>query len=62
MADTEKAEETVAKKPAAAREESPGELLIRAAELLEKRRGKRAKSYAALAVEARAMAARLDAL
>ncbi len=62
MADTEKGEEPVVKKPPVPKEETPGELLIRAAELLEKRRGKRAKSYAALAAEARAMAARLDAL
>ena len=53
MADTEKGEEPVVKKPPVPKEETPGELLIRAAELLEKRRGKRAKSYAGLAGGAR---------
>jgi len=63
MDEIETTQGTSAKRQApGAKEESASELLIRAAELLEKRRGKRAKSFKALAVQARAIAARLGEL
>lgn len=60
MADTEKGKEPVVDRQLP--EETPGRLLIRAAKIVGEARGKQTKSYAALAAEARAMAARLDEL